>query len=189
MITIAFEHFNMISEIEASPSDELEQLPPSKSQRKRDSQALEQLGSELVALSAAQLQPLPLPHELREAVALAQRIHEHGGRRRQIKFIGKLLRRLDSEPIATAVARLQAGSAAETALQHRCEQWRSRLLAPESGQIALTELLDHFPHADRQRLRQLQQNARREQQLQRPPRSARELFRLLRDLLVVDHPS
>lgn len=80
--------------------------PPSKSQRKREATALQVLGERLVGLTAAQLRPLPLPDELRAAVAMAQTISQRGGRKRQLQYIGKLMRRLESPEIAALCAAL-----------------------------------------------------------------------------------
>lgn len=152
----------------------------SKSQRKRDAKALQELGEALVRLNAEQLQRLELPTELHEAVILAQGIRQHGGRKRQLQFIGKLLRSLDAEPIRAALATLQGQSRAAAARHHRIERWRDRLL--EEGDGAVTELMQTLPGADPQHLRQLLRNARREAAAGQPPRAARTLFRYLRDL-------
>lgn len=153
---------------------------PSKSQRKRDSTALQELGSELVEMSKSKLAALPLDEELREAIALAQSIKAHGGRKRQILYIGKLLRGIDITPIKAALAKLDQTDAAAVAHLHRLERWRERLL--EEGDEALTALMDEFPGADAQRLRQLIRNAQQEQSAGKPPKAARELFKYLRAL-------
>lgn len=154
---------------------------PSKSQRKREMHALQELGASLVDLSAERLARLDLPDELREAVLDAQKTTKHEALRRQIQYIGRLMRDVDAEPIREALAELHGTSQAQTALHHRLERLRERLLEDES-------VLDEVSVAaeDRQRLRQLRRNALKEQQAGRPPRSYRELFRLLRELL--DNP-
>ncbi len=152
---------------------------PSKSQLKRDSHALQDLGEALVELPAAQLAKMPLWEELREAVNLARRISQRGGRKRQLKYIGKLLRSGDPEPIREALAALEQTSAEETARHHLAERWRTRLL--EEGDPALAEFLDQYPDVDRQQLRQLVRNAQSEQARGKPPRFFRELFRLVRE--------
>src|SRR5512139_1643595 len=131
---------------------------PSKSQRKRDSAALQDLGAELVNMPKSKLASIPLDDDLREAIALAQSIKAHGGRKRQILYIGKLLRGIDATPIKEAIARLDQTDAASVAHLHRLERWRERLLS-EDGNDALTQLLGEFPTADSQRLRQLIRNA------------------------------
>jgi ribosome-associated protein len=153
---------------------------PSKSQRKRDSAALQDLGAELVEMSKLKLAAIPLDDDLREAIALAQSIKAHGGRKRQILYIGKLLRGTDVEPIREAIAKLDQTDAASVAHLHRLERWRERLLT--EGNDALTQLLGEFPEADSQRLRQLIRNAQQEHAAGKPPKSSRELFKYLREL-------
>jgi len=161
--------------------DDEEIIFVSKSQLKRESHALQELGEALVELPASKLAQIPMPEELADAVALARKITARGGRKRQLQYIGKVMRQIDPEPIERAMEGLKADSARETARLHKLEQWRERLIA--EGDEALAELLDEFPHADRQHLRQLMRNAMREAKQNKPPKSARELFRYLRDLM------
>ena len=154
-------------------------LEPSKSQRKREMHALQDMGEQLVELSAERLAQMALPDELRDAVREAQRITKHGGRRRQMQYIGRLMRSIDAEPIREALAAIEGRSAVETARQHRLERLRLRLLEDET---VLTEIARTHPHADLQHLRQLRRNALKEQEQTKPPRAFRELFRALRDL-------
>jgi ribosome-associated protein len=151
----------------------------SKSQLKRESHALTDLGKELVELPQNKLDKIPLEDNLADAIALARRIKERGGRKRQIQFIGKLLRKCDAEPIIAAMDQLKTEHLQENARQHKLEQWRDRLI--EEGDSALGELLSQHPDADRQHLRQLLRNAQREKSQNKPPKSARELFKYLRD--------
>lgn len=153
---------------------------PSKSQRKRDCAALQELAAELVNMAKAKLAALPLDEELREAIALGQSIKAHGGRKRQILYIGKLLRSVDVTPLKEALAKLDQTDAASVAHLHRLERWRERLLT--EGNEALTQLLDEYPAADSQRLRQLIRNAQQELAAGKPPKSSRELFKYLRAL-------
>lgn len=155
----------------------------SKSQLKRESHALTDLGKELVDLPQNKLDKIPLDDQLREAVTLARRISERGGKKRQIQYIGKLLRKGDPEPIIAAVEQLKSEHLQENAKLHRIEQWRDRLL--EEGDSALADLLDQQPAADRQHLRQLLRNAQKERAQNKPPKSARELFKYLRDNLEI----
>jgi ribosome-associated protein len=152
---------------------------PSKSQKKRDMDALQQLGEALVTLSADRLAKIAIPDDLRLAVRDAQRFTKHEARRRQMQYIGRLMRGTDPAPIQAALDEIRGVSATANARQHRMEALRTRLLADESvvGEIAATH-----PGADIQLLRQLRRNALREQADGRPPRAYRELFRLLRDL-------
>lgn len=155
--------------------------PKSKSQVKREMHALQKLGEELVGLSAAELARIDLPDELREAVALAQRLNQRGARKRQLQYIGRLMRDVDPEPLQRDLDRLRNRDAAQTAQFHRIERWRDRLL--EEGDAALEALFADHPHLDRQHVRQLLRNALHEQKTDKPPRAARELFRYLRDAL------
>lgn len=153
----------------------------SKSQRKRDAKALHALGLELVELNHEQLARLTLPEDLRAAVELARTISQRGGRKRQLQYIGKLLRHMEADPIREQLDILLQRGQAATARFHLLERWRDRLL--EADDAAIDEILATFPHADRQQLRQLARNARKETQQQPPTqRSARALFRYLRQL-------
>lgn len=152
---------------------------PSKTQRKTAMLELQELGVELAALSAERLKKMVLPEALLNAVLDWQRFTKHGARRRQMQYIGKLMRDLDPEPIVAQLAALKGESNAAKAEFHALERWRERLLDSDE---ALTEwLLDH-PDSDVQALRQLIRNARKEAELGKPPKSSRELFRLLREL-------
>ena len=153
---------------------------PSKTQRKRAMQALQELGDELVNLSGEQVRRLDLPEPVREAVLQAQRITSHEGRRRQLQYVGKLMRQVDAEPIVAQLAALAGVSKAAVALMHRCERWRDRLIDDDT---ALTELLAEHAVVDVQSLRSLIRAARRERAAGQPPKHARELYRLLHDLL------
>ena len=161
--------------------DDEEIIYVSKSQLKRESHALQSLGEELVELPSSKLAKIPMPDELAEAVALARKIKQRGGRKRQLQYIGKVMRKIDAEPIQQAMDALKNDSAKDTARLHKLEQWRDRLL--EEGDAALAELLEQQPAADRQHLRQLVRNAQREAKQNKPPKSARELFRYLRELM------
>lgn len=160
---------------------EEEDSGPSKSQLKRDSAALQDLGEELLKLTSEQLLRLDLPEELAEAVRIGRNITAHGGLRRQRKFIGKLLRQMDAEPIRAGLAALKNEGADAIRLQHLCERWRDRMLA--EGDPAVNEFVGGHPEADRQKLRQLVRDGRRERDEAKPPRSARLLFRYLRESL------
>lgn len=154
---------------------------PSKSQRKRESLALQALGERLVALPQARLDRVELPTSLRDAVLEARSISARGGRKRQLQYIGRLMREVDAAPIEEALARMDGTDRAATTLLHQAEQWRARLL--EDGDDALAEFLDRHPGADRQHMRQLQRSARVERDRGRPPRQQRALFRLLSETL------
>jgi len=155
--------------------------PVSKTRRKKEMHALQSLGEQLVELPAERLAGLDLPERLRDAIDEARRVPTFGGRRRQMQYIGRLMRDVDPEPIRERLDALRGASARETALHHATEQWRERLLESDA---ALTDLVRDHPGADLQALRTLIRNARREREQQRPPRASRELFRIVRALLV-----
>lgn len=153
---------------------------PSKTQRKKEMTALQALGTRLVKLNAAQLAQVPLPDNLREAIRAAQKITAHEAKRRQLQYVGKLMRQVEPEPIERALDDLAGDSRAAVALMHHCERWRDRLLDDDA---ALTELLRAHPDLDVQALRATIRAARRERDGQQPPKHARELYRLLQETL------
>lgn len=157
-----------------------EQDVPSKSARKREMHALQQLGADIVALSAGQLATIPLDAKLAEAIDTARRIKSREGLRRQMQYIGKLMRSAEVEPIREALRQLEHGRKEDARRFHQLEQWRDQLL--EQGPKACEEVMAHFPQADGQHLRQLISRANKEKQLNKPPTSARKLFRYLREL-------
>jgi len=156
---------------------------PSKSQRKRDMLALQELGEALVASSRERLAKVELPDTLRDAIREAQRITDHEGRRRQMQYIGKLMRNVDPEPIAAALAAWRGESGAATARLHALERWRDRLLADDSALDSLCAQYTAALNPDTlQRLRQHVRLARKEQAAARPPKHYRELFQVLKDV-------
>lgn len=160
---------------------------PNKSALKRESQALEELGERLTALPAEQLAGIPLSEQLAEAIAIARRITSFSAIKRQRKFIAKLLRDTDVEPIRARLEALDRNSAQSIHRHHTLERWRDRML--DEGDEAIDEFLQSQPAADRQKLRQLAREARKEQQASVAPRSARLLFRYLRQVLEEDESS
>jgi ribosome-associated protein len=157
--------------------DDLSDDKPSKSQRKRDMHELQSLGEQLVELNAAQLASVEMPDDLREAVQEAIRIKSHEGRRRQMQYIGRLMRGVDPAPIRERLAAWNGTSRAQVALEHEIARWRDRLIEDET---AITELASSRPGIDVHHLRTLARNARAERDSGRPPKSYRELFRALR---------
>lgn len=145
----------------------------SKTRRKRQMAELQETGEALVKLSREQLARMPLPEELLEAILECKRISGHEALRRQMQYIGKIMRRIDPEPIQAHLAALQAPSRKDTALFHLAEKWRQDLLDdPE----ALGRFVHEFPQADAARLRGLVEGARAERQAEKTPRRFRELF-------------
>ena len=150
----------------------------SRTKKKQHVEELQKLGAALVALAPAQLDALAIPAELSAAAREAQRITSHEAKRRQLQFIGKLMRRIDPEQVRAALATVAGRSAAARAQQLRLESWRERLLGDDG---ALTEFAGAHPQADLQALRTLIRNARKELAEAKPPRAQRELFRLIRE--------
>ncbi|MCS6785475.1 MAG: DUF615 domain-containing protein [Thiobacillaceae bacterium] len=161
------------------------QLPPkpSKTQRKKAMHALQSLGESLVDLSPEQLARLDLPEALFAAVCEAQRLRSREARRRQLQYIGRLMRGVDAQAIAARLADLQGESALARAQFHTLERWRARLIEDDA---ALTEWLSAHPRSDAQQLRQLIRIARQELAAGKPPHASRALFRLLRESLRPD---
>ena len=140
---------------------------------------LQALGVALVGLSDSQLEVIEIPQKLREALLEAKRIKSHEAKRRQMQFIGRLMRDVDPAPIRSRLAELEGYSAQATARHRRLESWRDRLMSDDE---ALTAFAAEHPGADLQALRTLIRNARKEASLAKPPRAYRELFRVLKDI-------
>lgn len=151
---------------------------PSKTRVKKAMHELQSLGDSLVGLSAAQLAGFDLPPALSDAIAEARRISSHGARRRQMQYIGRLMRDIDAAPIRARLADLEGTSREARARQKQLERWRERLVADDA---ALTEYAAEHPGLDVQSFRTLIRNARREIEAGKPPRAQRELFRILRE--------
>ncbi|MGN6511986.1 MAG: ribosome biogenesis factor YjgA [Lysobacteraceae bacterium] len=164
--------------------DSGEFLAPSRSAQRRAALDVLALGQKLSTLSDAQLARLPIPEGLLPHIVETRRITSHVAHKRQLAFLAKQMRREDEEALdAIRDALDEHGESArrETALMHRVEALRERLLA--DGDAALAELLAEHPRADRQHLRQLVRNALDERHRNKPPHAFRELYRALRELL------
>jgi ribosome-associated protein len=155
----------------------------SKTRRKKHMLQLQQVGAELVRLSPEQLARIDMPEELREAVLECKRFRKHEAIRRQMQYIGRLMRDLDAGPIMEQLAALHAPSNKQTALFHLAEKWRDELLA--DGEAA-TRFVRDFPEADPHRLRELSEKAKAERRAEQPPRHYRELFHVL-NAIIQDH--
>lgn len=158
---------------------------PSKTRRKKNMHELQDLGERLVELSAAQLAAIELPEDLREAVEEARRIRAHEGKRRQMQFIGKLMRDVDASPIREQLARWDGQSREATREHHEIERWRDRLIEDDA---ALTEFASRHAGCDVQAIRAAIRESRRENTLiaaggDKPRKHYRELFRLVREVV------
>lgn len=164
-----------------NPEDDLEQdTGPSKTQRKKDMHALQDIGEQLVDLDPKKLVELDLPEILMEALLLAQQTHKHGARRRQMQYIGKLMRNIDVLPIQEKLGSWRQPSIQQTARLHQLERWRERLLTDEQ---ALTEFAQKYPEADLQQLRLLIRNAHKERAENKPLKNYRLLFQALHAII------
>ena len=153
---------------------------PSKTQRKKASHDLQDLGEALVALPDERLAGLGADESLIDAILAYKRTRSHEGRRRQMQYIGKLMRRTDPEPLREAVAAMQLGSAKDTLALHQVERWRSELIASDD---TLTRWTAQHPDSDLQQLRSLIRAARKDAAAvpeQRSGRAFRELFKFIR---------
>jgi ribosome-associated protein len=152
----------------------------SKTRRKEDMHALQKIGAELIELSEDQLSGMQLPERLKDAVLEAKRLRPREALRRQMQFIGRLMRDINAAPIRAQLDRWRSQSDAHTGQLHAIERWRDELI---EGDPALERFLREHPGADSQKLRALMRNARRERDAGQPPKSYRELFRVLRDIV------
>ncbi|PJG85776.1 ribosome biogenesis factor YjgA [Conservatibacter flavescens] len=155
----------------------------SKSEIKRDAEALKKLGEKLVELSQAKLEKIPLDDALFDAIELAQRLQKEA-RRRQLQYIGKLLRNVDAEPIQEALDKLENKHNQQQAMLHKLERLRDELIA--NGDEAFEQLLLEQPQTDRQHLRNLIRMAQKEKMQNKPPKAYREIYQYLKTLILED---
>lgn len=151
----------------------------SKTELKRDMEELQVLGEALVALKPSVLAKFPLDDDLRDAIADAQRF-EKEAKRRQLQLIGKMMRNRDPSPIQAALDLLQNKHGQQSIELQKLERMRDRIIA--EGDKAINELMETYPEADRQKLRQLARQAKKEQADNKPPKIYRELFKYIRSL-------
>lgn len=153
---------------------------PSKTRRKQAVHALQALGEELVELKEEQLAAIEMPERLRDAVTAARGISKHEARRRQLQYIGKIMRNVDPAPIRAALDVWRSQASRYTAAHRLAEAWRERLLNDDAS---LSAFLQEYPRADARHLLALMGAASRERESNRPPRGYRELFQALRALI------
>jgi len=152
----------------------------SKTRRKKEMHELQSLGEKLVELNPVRLAAIELPSDLRDAVVEARGIKSFEGRRRQMQFIGRLMREVDAAPIRERLAAWNGQSREQAALEHEIARWRERLIDDDR---ALTEFASAHAGTDIQRLRALARNARAEREAGRAPRNYRGLYRALRSAM------
>lgn len=169
-----------MNQYDQQPQDDEIELPPSKTKVKKQMHELRDLGVELTGLSKDQLAQLDIPDILRDAIREMHRINKFGAQRRQRQYIGKLMREVDPAPIIAKLDGWKGVSREHTAHLHLLERWRDRLLEDDR---ALTELLAAHPQADAQHLRALIRNAQKEKAAEKPPKSYREIFQALKEII------
>ena len=164
-----------------APDESYDDRPrrPSRTKRKEAVEALQALGVRLVELPTDRLAKVNMPDSLRDAVREAQRISDFEGRRRQLQYIGRLMRDVDPEPLQAAIDAFDGVSAVENARLHRLERLRNDIMENER---VLESVLAEHPGADIQYLRQLRRNALKERELNKPPKAFRTLFQILKEL-------
>jgi len=150
----------------------------SKTEMKNDMNDLQKLGEELVELKPSQLEKIPMPEDLMDAIKDAQRFNKEA-KRRQLQFIGKLMRNIDPEPIQAALDKIRNKHSQNTAVLHKLEQLRDRIV--EQGDEAINDAMELYPEIDRQRMRQLARQAKKEKSNNKPPKASREIFQILRE--------
>jgi len=163
------------------------ELPPiiSKTKLKAEADAAQEVGQKLIDLPKDKLQKLALPESIYEAVMEAKRITANGAIRRQKQYLGRLMREIDTSPIVDQLQRWEGKHTEENARFHGMERWRTRLLTEAD---AVSEFLVAYPHADSQQIRTLIRNAQREEAANKPPKSSRELFKMIREILETQTP-
>lgn len=151
---------------------------PSKTRRKKEMNALQDLGVSLLELKNAELAKLGLPEKLMDAIREARRLTAHGARRRQMQYIGKLMREIDAEPIRAKLEEKGREHLIDAHLHQEAEDWRTRLLTEADALAAATQ---RFPEAED--LADLVTEARKEKTQGGPPHRQRALYRRLRQLV------
>lgn len=168
---------------------ELEEV--SRSQKKREADAVRDLGARLAELRGSELANIPLPDDILAAINELNRIKAHSARKRQLGFLAKKMRHIDTAPIDAALEALRQSARANTKSLHLIENWRDRMLGDiegESEKQALTVFLDQYLDADRQQFRHLQRQALAERKIDKPPAAARQLFKAIRDVVLSTDP-
>lgn len=165
----------------APKDDELDEDIISRAEIKRELKALQDLAKELIELNDQQLTKLPLNDIVIAAVVESRRITQHIARKRHLKYVTKQLRELDEDALRHGMSVLKDQDKVANARFHHMEKWRDRLI--EEGDEAFKALMDKYPHAERQQIRQLIRNAQKEKLANQVPKSARALFKIIRELM------
>ncbi len=153
------------------------ELDISKTTIKKEMTELKQLGDKIVALTDGQFKTIPLDEKLFDAMTLARKITKHGGLKRQLQYIGKLMRHIDPEPIRSALEAIESGHKENTQLFHQKEQWRDELL--NGGADKLTEFISLYPDTELQPLRQAIRNHKNAKNEAKKVQTARIVYKLV----------
>lgn len=161
-------------------NDELLNEEKSKSERKRDMLELQVLGEALLALPLSVYEKFSIPEELDDALNAARKITAHGAKRRQLQFIGKVMRNIDAEPLQQEYDDWKEGNRKLARNHQHLEEIRDQLIIGDKD--CLETFINEHPQCDIQQLRQLIRQAQQEKLLNKPPKNFRKLFQLLKDL-------
>jgi ribosome-associated protein len=157
----------------------MEDSQPSKTKLKAEADAAQEIGRQLLELPKDRLKKLQLDEALSDAIAEAKRLTANGAIRRQLQYIGRLMRDIDLAPIVEQLQKWEGKHVEENARFHQMERWRTRLIEDAK---AVEAFLVEYPHTDVQHMRTLIRNAQKELAANKPPKSSRELFKMIRDL-------
>ena len=171
--------------LEEDEDDEVEYyaIRPNKTLIKKQIAAIFAMAEEMCVLAPAQIAEFNLPEPVTAALVEAGKMGRNAARKRLLKYITGQLRTLDTQAVEEKLARMKNQSAHAVREHHRAERWRDLLLG-QDGNRQLTLLIEAFPEADIQHLRQLQRNALKEAKEAKPPKSARLLYQYLKELVV-----
>ncbi len=157
-------------------------IRPNKTRIKKEIAIIAEMSAEICQLSPSQIAEFELPENIETALLDAGKMGQNAARKRLLKYITAQLRTIDTEAVQEKLARMKNRSAHAVREHHQAERWRDLLLA-DTGNQQLTMLMSEFPSADSQHLRQLQRNAQKEAKEAKPPKSARLLYKYLKELI------
>lgn len=157
-------------------------IRPNKTRIKKEIAAIAEMAAEICQLSPPQIAEFELPENIEHAMLDAGKMGQNSARKRLLKYITAQLRTIDTEAVQEKLARMKNRSAHAVREHHQAERWRDQLLA-DTGNQQLTQLMSEYPAADGQHLRQLQRNAQKEAKEAKPPKSARLLYKYLKELI------
>lgn len=155
-------------------------IRPNKTKLKKEFDALQKMGEDLIRLNSNDLNDIHLPEVLESAIHEARKIKSRSGSKRQRQYIGKVMRSLDHEDIATQLAKIKHRHDTNSASFKKIEHWRDRLL--NDGHDAITDVINIYPNIDRQYINQLVRQALLEKQREKPPAAARKIFKYLQEI-------